>query len=289
VRTPPHLLPALITPFTKAGDPDLPAHRHNLSLLWERGVRGFLIGGSTGEGPYLEPGEREALVASARQTLGKRAFLLCGVAAETVRQALGMIEEAHRGGADGVLVITPTTLTRGRMGYVEVFYRGVADRSPLPVLLYSVPSVTAFELPEDLVLGLADHDNIVGMKDSGGHPVRVQRLAASAPEGFLIFNGSTQAVTLAITAGAYGAITASTNYLPEKMLALVQTARRAPLRARSLQTEMSRASAAVESHGIPGVKAAARISGLRPGHPRLPLIAFQGPAVRKWREFIVGG
>jgi dihydrodipicolinate synthase/N-acetylneuraminate lyase len=200
-----------------------------------------------------------------------------------------MVEEANRAGADGVLAITPTTLTRGRMGYVEAFYRDVADRSPLPVLLYSVPSVTAFELPEDLVLELADHNNIVGMKDSGGHPVRVQRLAASAPEGFLIFNGSTQAVTLAITAGAYGAITASTNYLPEKMLALVQTARRAPLGARPLQAELSRASATVETHGIPGVKAAALISGLRPGYPRQPLTALEGRATRQWREFIAGG
>jgi dihydrodipicolinate synthase/N-acetylneuraminate lyase len=203
-----------------------------------------------------------------------------------------MVDEAHRGGADGVLVITPTTLTRGRLGYVEAFYRQVAYRSPLPVLLYSVPSVTAFELPEELVLGLADHDNIVGMKDSGGHPVRVQRLAASAPERFLIFNGSTQAVTLAITAGAYGAITASTNYLPQKMLALVETARRAPLRARPLQAEMSMAAAAVETHGIPGVKAAASISGLISGHPRLPLIALRRAAsdrlARQWREFIVG-
>jgi dihydrodipicolinate synthase/N-acetylneuraminate lyase len=182
-----------------------------------------------------------------------------------------MVREAGDGGADAVLVITPTTLTRNRMNYVDVFYRAVADNSPIPILLYSVPSVTAFELPEDIVAGLAAHPNIVGIKDSGGHPVRLQRILASVPDDFTVFTGSTQALTLALTAGAYGAITASTNYMPDRMLATVKMARTQPRKAQPLQREISRISAAVESHGIPGVKAAANAAGLRPGHPRLPL------------------
>ena len=219
----------------------------------------------------MEPGERSRLVSEARAALGQKAILVGGVAAETVRQAGAMVDEAVAGGADAVLVITPTTLTRNRMQYVEAFYRAVADKSPLPVMLYSVPGVTAFELPDDLVATLATHPNIVGIKDSGGHPVRLQRILASVPENFTVFTGSTQAVTLAVTAGAYGAITASGNYMPERMLATVKTARSQPLKAQPLQREISRISAAVESHGIPGVKAASVAAGLKPGHPRLPL------------------
>jgi 4-hydroxy-2-oxoglutarate aldolase len=182
-----------------------------------------------------------------------------------------MIKEAVDGKADSVLVITPTTLTRNRMSYVEAFYRDVADQSPLPVLLYSVPGVTAFELPDDSVSRLAEHPNIVGMKDSGGHPVRMQRILASVPDEFTVFTGATQAITLAVAAGAYGAITASTNYMPEKVLETVTLARKSPLRARPLQQVISRLSAAIEAHGIPGVKAAAESAGLQPGFPRLPL------------------
>jgi dihydrodipicolinate synthase/N-acetylneuraminate lyase len=267
----PRLFPALITPFDRRGEVDLVAHRHNLGTLWDQGIRGFLIGGSTGEGPYLEPGERDALTSLARATLGKKALLVCGIAAETVRQAAAMVTEAGEGGADAVLVITPTTLTRNRLKYVEGFYKAVADIAPIPVMLYSVPAVTAFELPEDLVAGLAHHPNIIGIKDSGGHPVRLQRILASVPDDFAVFTGSTQAVTLALTAGAHGAITASTNYIPERMLATVKLALTQPLKARSLQREISRISAAVESFGIPGVKAAATSAGLKPGYPRLPL------------------
>lgn len=267
----PRLMPAIVTPFKRDGAIRLEHHRHNLGTLWDNEIRGFLIGGSTGEGPYLEPGEREALISEARKTLGKKAVLVCGIAAESVRQAAAMVTEAGGGGADAVLVITPTTLTRNRLKYVDAFYRAVADASPIPVLLYSVPAVTAFELPEDLVAGLAHHPNIVGIKDSGGHPVRLQRILASVPEDFAVFTGSTQALTLALAAGAYGAITASTNYMPDRMLETVRLAQTQPVKARLPQREISRISAAVESFGIPGVKAAATAAGLKPGYPRLPL------------------
>ncbi|HKZ19149.1 MAG TPA: dihydrodipicolinate synthase family protein, partial [Acidimicrobiia bacterium] len=175
---PPRLLPALITPFDASGETDLEAHIHNLDQLWNKGVRGFLVAGSTGEGPYLEPGERFQLLKAARDQ-HERAFLACGVAGETVRQALGMISEAVDGGADSALVMTPTTLTRNRLSYVESYFQAVADASSIPVFLYSVPGVTAFELPEALVFSLSHHPNILGIKDSGGDPVRMQRLAAS--------------------------------------------------------------------------------------------------------------
>jgi 4-hydroxy-2-oxoglutarate aldolase len=273
----PRLLSAHITPFDRAGEIDLAAYRHNLSTLWERGIRGFLIAGSTGEGPYLEVGERQTLVKEARKRLGRRAYLTCGIAAETERQAMAMIKEAADAKADSALVITPTTLTRNRMAYVEAFYRDIADESPLPLLIYSVPGVTAFELPEDSVARLADHPHIIGIKDSGGHPVRLQRIIASVPDDFIVFTGATQSITLAMTAGAHGAITASTNYLPEKVLETVTFARRNPIKARPLQQEISKISAAVEVHGIPGVKAAAKAAGLQPGYPRLPLAPLSEP------------
>jgi 4-hydroxy-tetrahydrodipicolinate synthase len=103
---PPHLLPALVTPFDEDGEIDFKAHGHNLQELWRTGIRGFLIGGSTGEGPYLEPGERAGLLEIARKELGDEAYLSCGIAAETVRQAKRMIDEAA-GIADSVLVIPP--------------------------------------------------------------------------------------------------------------------------------------------------------------------------------------
>ncbi len=267
----PRLMPALVTPFDRSGRIDLIAHRHNLGHLWDLDVRGFLIGGSTGEGPYLEQGERQSLVAAARHELGKRATLICGVAAETLRGAMAMVKEAEAGGADAVLVLTPTTVARGRIPYVERFFEEVADFSPMPVFLYSVPGVTAFELPEPSVARLADHPNIHGIKDSGGDPVRMQRLFNAVDEDFQLMTGSSQALTLCLAAGAYGAITASTNYAAELALQTVSQARRSPIAARHPQAELSRLARVVEAHGVPGVKLAATEAGLEPGWPRAPL------------------
>lgn len=262
-------MPALVTPFDQTGQLKLADHRHNLGLLHDLGLRGFLIGGSTGEGPLLDVHEREFLLQAARYQLGRRPFLLVGVVAESVRQALGQIGEAE--GADGVLVLTPTTLARNSLVIQRRFFTAVADASPLPVLLYSVPRNTGYQLDEELAVELSAHPNIVGMKDSGGDAVRIQRIVAATAEEFLVFNGATASVMLAVAGGAYGAITASTNYLPKDMGELVALARRRSPAANALQAKLAGIARQVESLGIGGVKAAAAHIGLLPGFPRLPL------------------
>lgn len=267
----PRYLVALITPFDSDGELDLDAHRHNLTTLWEAGVRGFVIGGSNGEGPYLEHGERSRLVSAARETLGSEAHLMCGVMAETVRGARRQMAETAEGGADSILCLTPTTLARNRVAVVEGYFLAVADESPLPVLLYSVPNTTAYSLEESVISTLAQHPNIVGMKDSSGDPVRMQRLVESTPADFVLWSGSSQALTLAVTAGAHGVITGSGNYSPRLVLDTLAAALEDPRTARDLQAKLSEISRTVEGGGIPAVKAAAAAAGLKPGYPRAPL------------------
>jgi 4-hydroxy-2-oxoglutarate aldolase len=263
MRTPPHVMPALITPFSSDGEIDDPAHRHNLEALRARGVAGFLIGGSTGQGPYLEPRERYDLVAIARETTDAEEFLLCGIAAETVREAGHQIAEADAAGADAVLAVTPTTLVRGRDHLVAGFFRAVADLSPLPVLLYSVPALTGYALPTDVVLDLASEAQIVGMKDSGGDPDRVPPLDPLLNRGFVLYAGASRAVFASRAHGAFGAITASANYVPDLVAdALVDE---------GAQAQLTELTSAVEQHGAAGTYAAAEASGLHAGVPRAPL------------------
>jgi 4-hydroxy-2-oxoglutarate aldolase len=273
-KIPPRVMPALVTPFTRDGELDLEAHLYNLSALWERGLRGFLIAGSTGEGPYLEPGERHLLVTTARGLL-EDAFLICGVASETLRGAVAQTEEAAAAGADALLALTPTSLARGNSAAVRGFYQELAQASPQPLMLYSVPSYTAYDLPIELAAELAGERNVAGMKDSGGQPVRIARLVEEAPKEFLVYAGASVAVALSMAAGAYGAITASANYVPELVIEVVE-ADSTPQAAQA-QARLRELSEVVEAHRIPGVKAAAEAAGLRPGHPRRPLQRLKGP------------
>jgi 4-hydroxy-2-oxoglutarate aldolase len=264
----PEYMPALITPFTRGGEIDTKAHTHNLKTLAEAGITGFVIGGSNGEGPYLEPGERHRLVKAARR---RKAHLMLGIAAESTRMALNQIEEAVAAGADSVLALTPTTLARGRDDAVHRFFRTIADVSTIPLFLYSVPSVTGYSLPIELVWRLSRHENVVGMKDSSGDVVRLQSIIDVAPSDFILYSGSSRALTAAMAVGCHGAITGSGNYVPRLVLETLAIAKVDPARARKLQKRLSAISADVEAHGVPGVKAAAKAAGLDPGHPREPL------------------
>lgn len=270
----PSLLPALVTPFTEAGGIDAAAHTFNVRTLWDQGVRGFLIGGSTGEGPYLETSERAELVALARAELGADAYLLCGISGESTAQAVAQTAEAGDGGADGVLVMTPTTLVRGRHDLVSAHFREVAERSPLPLFVYTVPNVTGYSLPIEIITELSRVDGIVGVKDSSGDPNRTGELRAGVADGFSIMIGSSRAIAATRARGADGAITASSNYAAPLAQQVVDGVPGA-------QETLTALVSIVEPNGIPGTKAAAETMGLKAGYPRRPLRPLAEPVRRE--------
>ncbi len=268
MTTLPDYLPALVTPFTRSGRLDVKAHAHNVRQLADLGIEGFLIGGSNGEGAYLEPGERAALIKAVRR---RKTHLMCGINGESTRMAYSAAEEASDAGADSLLVITPTTMARGRTDAVVAFYREIADKATKPVLVYSVPAVTGYSIPVEAVGQLARHENIIGMKDSSGDVVRLQSILDATPGDFILYSGASKALTAAMAIGCHGAITGSGNYATRLVLQTLKAAKEDPAKARRLQKRLSRLSADIDTQGVPGVKAAAKAAGLEPGHPRLPL------------------
>ena len=263
MRPPPRVVPALITPFGDDGSIDTDAHRHNLTTLAGRGVEGFVLSGSTGQGPYLIPGERKTLISTARRALGAEPYLLCGVQAESVAQALAQGEEAAEGGADAMLVMTPTTLIRGDHEAVARFYRLLGDRAPLPVFLYSVPATTGYQIPVEVTIDLASHSNIAGIKDSGADADRVPPLAAAIDDGFVVMAGSSRVVNEFMLNGAHGAITSSANYAFDLIVDAVTDD--------AAQQRLTGLAAAVEKFGLAGTYAAAEAVGLIAGAMRPPL------------------
>ncbi len=182
--------------------------------------------------------------------------------------------------------MTPTTLARGNHEAVRRFYLALAEASPLPVMIYSVPPYTAYAIPTETVIELARHSNIIGMKDSGGDIARMARLVDEAPDDFLMYTGATRSVTLCIAAGAHGAITASSNYLAPMVLDVIAKARRSTRSALAAQAELTSIASAVEAYRVPGVKAAAELVGLQPGYPRAPLKKLGARDVKKIRTIL---
>ncbi len=264
MRSFPQALVAIITPFAEDLSVDLDAHRHNVTVLASQGCTGFVIGGSTGEGPYLDPGERGSLVEATRST-APDAAVVCGINAESVRQAVRQIVEIANADADVALVATPTTLIRGIHGLVEDFYREVADAAPIPVLLYSNPSVVAYEIPTSSVSALSAHPNIIGIKDSGGNPARFDEFTDAIDAGFVVFAGASRTLCDSADHGATGAVTASANYAFD----LVAGAIRGDAEA---QEELTTLTSVIEPNGRAGTKYAANAVGLIGGELRPPLV-----------------
>ena len=267
-RSWPTAMQALVTAFDGVGDIDIDNHGHNVSSAIAAGTSAVLIGGSTGEGPYLEPGERTRLVRATRE-VAPDLTILCGVFAESSRSARGQIGEATHGGADAVLVVTPTTLMRNRNEWIVDYFEWVADISPLPVFLYTVPAVTGYELPCESVAELAGHPNIAGMKDSGGDVTRLVDIAGILTDDFIVYAGKSAALADSFDRGAHGAITASANYAFAAVAAASQGDR-------SAQTALTEITSVVEKYGVPGTKFAASVAGMRPGKGRDPLPELSG-------------
>ncbi|VAW09183.1 hypothetical protein MNBD_ACTINO01-2331 [hydrothermal vent metagenome] len=259
----PRAMPALVTALDPDGNIHRDGHIHNVAAAVESGAKGILIGGSTGEGPYLEAGERTILVAAAHEAFPDLT-ILCGIFAESTRQAHTQICEATDGGADAVLVVTPTTLVRNRREWIVDYFEWVADTSPVPVFLYTVPGVTGYELPCASVAELAGHPNVAGMKDSGGDVSRLDDIAAILSDDFVVYAGASRTLADSFDRGAHGAITASANYAFSTVAAAASGDRTA-------QATLIDITSIVEQYGVPGTKFAASVAGLRPGPGRAPL------------------
>lgn len=173
------ILPPITTPFYPDGRLYLRKLEHNVSHYSRTQLTGMVVLGSTGEAVMLALDEQREVLATAIAAASPEKVMIAGVGQESLRQTVRMAETAAELGYDAVLVRTPHFYRRQfhRMDRPQLemltYYRMVADESPLPVLLYSVPAFTQYDLPVEIVAELAHHPNIIGIKDSSGEPERI--------------------------------------------------------------------------------------------------------------------
>ncbi len=274
------VLPPVVTPF-RDGKVDLEAFRANLQHWNQTGLSGYLVLGSNGESVYLEEREKEALLETARENIPSGRILMAGTGRESTRETVRFTRRAAELGADCALVITPAYF-RGQMTPDRLaahFFR-VADAAPIPVLLYNVPQFTGVNMEPELVARLADHPNIVGIKDSSGNVGQLAETVRLAPPGFAVFVGNAGVFYPALCVGAAGGILAVANVIPDLCVALFRAHRSGDhTAALALQHRMARLARLVTVvHGVGGLKAAMERAGYRGGEVREPLAMPDGQA-----------
>jgi dihydrodipicolinate synthase/N-acetylneuraminate lyase len=152
--------------------------RYSRSLL-----AGMVVLGSTGEAALLNDEESLELLRAAAGAAAPEKVLIAGVSRESVKATVELAEAAAGLGYDAVLVRTPTYYSRLLTpAFVLHYFRCVADRSPLPVLLYNIPQCAPYMIPVEVVAELAQHPNIIGIKDSSGSVERIQQIVAATKD-----------------------------------------------------------------------------------------------------------
>jgi len=172
------IFPAITTPFYPDGRVYYRKLEHNVDRYSRTPISGIVVLGSTGEAVMLSDEEQREVLREARAAAAPEKVLIAGTGAESVVETLNLTEHAARLGYDAAVVRTPHYY-RPQMQprNLLTFYRTVADRSPIPVLLYTVPVYTAYDLPPEVVVELSEHPNIIGIKESGGNLEKIKRLA----------------------------------------------------------------------------------------------------------------
>ncbi len=268
------ILPPIPTPFTRTGDLDLPGLVGLIKAL-EPFVDGFLVLGSNGEAAYLSEDERVSVLEAAREAIPTSKPMLVGTGGEATQQVEARNKVAAEIGADAVLVLPPHYYL-GAMSetVLRTHYLRLADRSPLPLLLYNVPAATTLRLSPPLIAELAAHDNIVGFKDSSGNILALGETIRQLPEGFTVLTGNAPTLLPALSLGAQGGILAVANVAPRPYRELLKCFEAGELReARRLQLALNPLALAVTSRfGVAGLKAALRLKGIPAGYPRAPLL-----------------
>jgi 4-hydroxy-2-oxoglutarate aldolase len=171
------IFPPITTPYYPDGNVYFKKLEHNVERYSKTPVAGIVVLGSTGEAIMLSDQERRDVLKSAREAASPNKVLIAGTGAESAVETLRLTEYASELGYDVVLVRTPHYYKKQMQpANLLAFYRTVADRSPLPIMLYSVPALTGYDLPAEVVIELADHPNIIGIKESGGDVEKVRRM-----------------------------------------------------------------------------------------------------------------
>lgn len=252
---------------------------------------GFVVLGSTGEAALMGEDESDRIIGAARPLVPRGRGFIVGTGRESTQAAVRATRRAAELGADAVLVRTPGFF-KAHMT-VDAFvrhYTAVAEASPVPVLLYNFTAVTGVNLPPEAVSRLAEHPNVVGVKESGSDIAQIADLVAGTPSSFCVVAGSSSTFHPALCVGACGGILALANLVPDacvRLFALTREGRHEE--ARALQRQILPISRLIgRRYGVAGLKAALKLTGCDVGPPRPPLVRVPEAGLAAIKEALVG-
>jgi 4-hydroxy-tetrahydrodipicolinate synthase len=210
---------ALVTPFTERGEVDYAALRALVEWQIAEGIDFLVPCGSTGEAQTLEDAERERVVVVVETAAG-RVPVMAGASSNDTSRAVAEARRMCRVGADYILTATPY-YNKPSQGGLHRHFSAVADASSTPICLYNVPGRTAVNLQPGVTLQLAEHPNVMGIKEASGDLKQIMDIVRVRPHDFAVFSGDDWLTLPVIAGGGDGLISVVSNEVPAAMTALV--------------------------------------------------------------------
>lgn len=267
------LLP-LTTPFGSDENLDLQGLTANILRWTQTRVTGFVVLGSTGERVNLDEREYLQAIETTRRATPETLTFIVGAGQQSTRGTIKEIKSAADAGAQAVLVITPnyyrSAITQDAL---VSHYRAIADASPIPIILYSMPDLTGIKIEPETAARLSEHANIIGMKDSSNDIEKFSETVRLVTRDFAMMIGNGTVFSEALQAGARGGILAVGCVVPDLCLEIFRAVEAGEVdRASTLQQRLTPLARAVtKTYGIGGLKTAMDMTGYVGGAVRRPL------------------
>jgi 4-hydroxy-tetrahydrodipicolinate synthase len=275
---------ALVCPFGADLTIDWQGFERLLQHTDRIGINYRVVQGTTGESPTVSAEEKKALLRFAIEHNPRKLPIVYGIGGNHTAALLENIKNTDFEGVDAILSASPYYNKPSQQGIVE-HYRRLADASPVPIILYNVPGRTASNLSAETTLRLAEHPNIVAVKEASGNLIQCMEIARHKPEGFALISGDDMLTNSMIAFGAIGVISVMANAFKQfnDSVHLALQGQYQEANALLLQLLEINDLMYVESNPV-GVKAALQLLGVCEGHVRLPLVAASEGLSEKLRK-----
>ena len=270
------IYPPITTPFNSDGE----IYRAKLTAnieSWNRtGLSGYVVMGSTGESVMLTQEEKYLCWELAASAAAPEKLLIAGTGMESVQETVALTNKAAEMGYKAAMVRTPhyykNLINRGDAQ--ALFFRCVADRVKIPIMIYNWPQATGVDIPPEAVAALSEHPNIIAIKESSGNLEKVMQMIRECRSGFQVLVGSAPTLAPSFQVGAVGAVLAFANAAPYACVTIWEAHRTREFDAAlDWQNRVTRAAQLVTTkYGVPGLKYAMDLNGYYGGPPRLPLV-----------------
>ena len=278
----------ITTPFDDRGNVLLDKLALNVKKLNGSRLRGYLVLGTNGEFRSLSAHESMEVLKTVVETASPDKVVMAGTGAESTRVSIDLCHQAAEAGAHYGSLITPFFFAKKMSDSALInHFAQVADRSPIPVLLYNNPGVTGITMSTTVIKEVSSHPKIMGMKDSS--PGNLSAYILNAQEGFYLLAGSANFFFTGLLMGAIGGVLSLADVFPEPCCKLYDLGLAGNVKeGRELQLSLMRINQMVSGKfGVAGVKAAMDFAGFYGGPTRAPLTPLTSDEKKKLREGLV--